>query len=191
MHTEAVALSLVAFAVAVTLGVQARRSLEPARAELAKIGAASGEISSFRDAFKAATPEQDLRVARLADSIELAVPRDRRVAVAQQIAARAEALGLQDVRVRFVAPDSAAAPTRPDLSRTSVAVADYSVAVECTGGLAAVLSLVSELPPSVALQRLVGEEAGGRTRYRLNLAVFEAVSAPAVGMAGTEAVPHG
>jgi hypothetical protein len=110
------------------------------------------------------------------DSLSVALPRDQRVSLAQQIADRAERTGLSDVRVRFALPDSAAAPDRPDLMGTGVAVADYTLAVECTGGFAAMLSLVNQLPPSVAVQRITAARMKSGVQYHLILAVFEAAA---------------
>jgi len=182
-HAEAIGVLALAIVVALMLGIRARRALVPAQDELAKVSAASTEISTFRSSFRTSTPEQDIHVAQLADSLGVAVARNDRVSIAQAIAATAEALGLDQVRVRFAAADTAAAPTRPDVSRISIGVADYSVAVECTGALDAVLSLVNQLPASVALQRLTGAQVNGRTRYNIALAVFESANAPGVASA--------
>ena len=77
------------------------------------------------------------------------------------------------MRVKFAAPDSAAAPDKPDLFASTVAVADYGVSIECEGGFAALLSFVGQLPPSVALQRIsvVHDKAG--SHFHVMLAVFE------------------
>lgn len=186
VQSEALGLSLLALIVFVTLGLRARTQGEPLRAEQAKLEAASAEIAGFRAAFKSAAPEQDLRIAQLADSLSVAVPREERVALAQQIAAEADAVGLSGVRVRFAAVDSAAAPQRPDLVRAPVGIADYAISVECYGGFSSVLSLVNRLPASVALQRIVGTDVNGRSRFQIALAVFEASSAPTVGTANGE-----
>jgi hypothetical protein len=173
LPSEIVGVALLAVGVFVSLGVAARRRIEPVRAELTKLTAATAEVSEFRGAFRTSTPAQDARVQNLPDSFAIALSRDQRVSLAEQIAARAERAGLSDVRVKFALPDSAATPERPDLLRTSVGVADYTLSVECTGGFAAVLSLVNHLPPSVALQRVVGARMKGGGQYRLILAVFE------------------
>ena len=65
-------------------------------------------------------------------------------------------------------------PRRPELTTRSIVVADYTLALECDGTLAAVLSLLGQLPPSVALERLGAVRARGATQYRLTFAVFEA-----------------
>ena len=185
VHSEALGVSLLALIVFVVLGIQARRALQPVRADLTRLGLASSEITSFRSAFKASTPEQEMRVRQLAESLSVVIPRDYRVALAQQIAARAESLGLGDVRVRFAPLDTAAPPPRPDLSGSTVAVADYSLSVDCSGGYAAVLSLIKLLPSSVALQQIVGDTAGGHTQFHLALAVFESANMSAPAPAGS------
>jgi len=60
----------------------------------------------------------------------------------------------------------------------TVSVADYSLSIECSGGFAAVLTLVNSLPSSVALQRLTGASAKAVTKFRLTLAVFESGDTP-------------
>jgi hypothetical protein len=186
VQSEVLGLSLLALVVFVTIGLRARKQGEPLRAEQTRLQAASTEIAGFRTAFKSASPEQDLRITQLADSLSVAVPREQRVALAQQIAAEADNAGLSDVRVRFATADSAAAPERPDLVRAPVGVADYSIAVECYGGFSSVLSLINRLPASVAVQRIVGTDVNGRARFQIALAVFEASAAPTVGSANGE-----
>jgi hypothetical protein len=188
VQSEALGVAVLGLVVFTALGLRARQQGEPLRAELAKLQAASAEVSTFRASFTASTPEQDSRITQLSDSLSIAVVRDQRVGLAQRIAAEADAVGLSDVRVRFAAPDSAAAPVRPDLVRNPVSVADYSIAVECYGSFATVLSLVNRLPASVALQRVVGTNINGRARFQIVLAVFEASPAATIGAVGGEVV---
>jgi hypothetical protein len=172
--SEVIAVSLLAIIVYVSIGISARRRTEPVHAEIIKLSSAVAEVSRFRAAFRPSTPEQDVRMLNVPDSLSVALPRDRRVSLAQQIAEHAERAGLSDVRVRFALPDSAAAPDRPDLVGTSVAVADYTLSVECTGDFAAMLSLVNRLPLSVAVQRITANRTKRGAQYLLILAVFEA-----------------
>lgn len=177
--SEVVGVALLAIVVYVTIGISARRRAEPVRVENTKLSSAVAEVSQFRAAFRPSSPEQDVRMLNVPDSLSIALPRDQRVSLAQQIAARAERAGLSGVRVRFALPDSAAAPDRPDLMGTSVAVADYALTVECTGGFAAMLSLVNQLPPSVAVQRITASRTKTGAQYHLILAVFEAAAGAA------------
>lgn len=171
--SEVIGVALFAIIVYVSIGVSARRRSQPVRAEITKLSSAVAEVSQFRGAFRPSTPEQDVRT-YVPDSLSVALPRDQRVSLAQQIADRAERAGLSEVRVKFALPDSAAAPDRPDLMGTSVSVADYTLTVECTGGFAAMLSLVNQLPPSVAVQRITASRTKGGAQYQVILAVFEA-----------------
>lgn len=171
---EVVGVSLLAIVVYVSIGISARRRTAPIRPEVAKLNSAVAEVSQFRAAFKPSSPEQDVRMLNVPDSLSVALPRDQRVSLAQQIAERAERAGLSDVRVKFVLPDSAAAPDRPDLMSTSVTVADYTMSVECNGGFAEMLSLINHLPPSLAVQRITANRTKTGTQYHLILAVFEA-----------------
>jgi hypothetical protein len=177
--SEVIGVALLAIIVYVSLGIVARRRIEPVRAEITKLGSAVAEVSQFRTAFKPSTPEQDVRMLNVPDSLSVALPRDQRVSLAQQIADRAERAGLIDLRVRFTLPDSAAAPDRPDLMSASVAVADYTLSVDCTGDFAAMLSLINHLPPSVAVQRITANRTKGGTQYHLILAVFEVAASGA------------
>jgi hypothetical protein len=178
LPSEVIGVALLAVIVYVSLGMMARRRIAPARAELVRLEAAMAEISQFRGAFRPSTPEQSLRISSVPDSLAVALSREQRVSLAQQIADRAERAGLTDVRVRFTSPDSAAVPERPNLVSTSVGVADYTLSIECAGDFAAMLSLVNRLPPSVAVQRLTASRVKtGGANYHLILAVFEAAGA--------------
>ena len=173
VQAECIGLALFGTVVFVTLGIAARRRMEPARAEVTRQTSALSEITAFRAAFRPSTPERDSRIGQLPDSLRVAVSRETRVSLAEQIATRAERAGLSDVRVRFALPDSAAAPNRPDLMSTAIGIADYTLAVDCSGGFAAMLSLVNHLPPAVALQRMTAIRTKVGAQYRLILAVFE------------------
>jgi len=183
VHAEAVGVALLATVVFLALGMRARRALGPLRAEATRLSMTASEITRFRASFAPAPRAQDLRLDQRGDSLGVSVSRDERVSLAQQVAAHAEALGLANVRVRFAPRDTGVAPARPELTAVTVAVADYSLSVDCDGGLAAVLSLVNELPASVALQRITAAKVRGTTRYRLTFAVFESAGT-AVGGAG-------
>ncbi len=68
-----------------------------------------------------------------------------------------------------------------------VNVADYAVSFDCAGSFGAVLSLVSSLPSSVALQRMTVSRGGNGigTQFHLTLAVFETpAGAPVAAQAG-------
>lgn len=166
----------VAFIGFVVVGLRLRHSAELVRLEAGRLSATETELTRFRAAFSPSSAEYDLRLSQLADSLGIAIARDHRVALAQQVAARAEALGLSAVRVRFAPVDSAAVPRPPELATRSIAIADYALALECDGTLAAVLSLLGQLPPSVPLERLGAVRARGATQYRLAFAVFESSS---------------
>ena len=174
-RTQSECLGVAMFAVIAftMLGIGARRRVGPARTEQAKIEAVSSEIASFRASFSPDRPERAAAASSLPDSLTVAVTRDARVALAERVASRAELVGLFDVRVRFAPLDSAPPPTRPDIANPAVAVADYTIAIDCAGSFASVLSLVSHLPPSVALQRLIAVRDKAGPHFRLTLAVFE------------------
>ncbi len=167
------AVALAAVAALGVIGVKAERALGAARADLA---AAQGEVRSleaFRRAFRVGpTERQQLSVQ--SDSLSVLVARDARVALAEELAARAERLGLTGVRVRFVPADTAGSPPHPDFVQTPARNADYAISVDCTGGFASELSLVLGLPSSVSLQRLTAERGRTGTQFHLTLAVFEA-----------------
>jgi hypothetical protein len=178
LQAEAVGVAVLALVVFVGLGIRVRQQLAPARLEASRLSAAAAEVASFRSSFDGASPERDLRLGQIADSLGISVAREYRVALAQDIAARAEALGLKDVRVRIAPSDTGAPPPKPELIRTPVTLAEYSLTVECDGDLASMLSLVNQLPAAVAVQRLVGLSDRTHARYKLWLAVFEGPSSP-------------
>jgi hypothetical protein len=187
-----VAIALGVLIVSIAGGAAARRRIAPVEIQRNRLRSTEHDIRTFRSAFRQASLEE--KAFRFADSLAVSVPRDARFSVAQRLAQRAEQLGLSDVRVRFVATDSAEAPAGPavpgvpEISGAHIAVADYAIAVDCRGALTTLLSLVNSLPASVALQRLGADRApiGGAVEYHLALAVFESspdttVTRPAVG----------
>jgi hypothetical protein len=169
----AIAIAFGVIVVSIAAGVMARNRVAAAGIQRNRLKSIAGDVTTFRSAFKQASLEE--RAFRFPDSLAVAVSRDARFSVAQQLAQRAEQLGLTDVRVRFAPADSLEAPPVPELSEARIAVADYVLAVECRGELAAFLSLVNRLPPSVALQQLGAQRdpASHVVDYHLALAVFE------------------
>lgn len=173
-HAEIIGVSLFALIVFVMLGAAARRKVSAARADVTSVTATEREISSFRSAFKASSAPEPVA---LPDSFAIAVPRVERVSLAGNLASRAELAGLSNVRVKFTAPDSAAAPEKPDLFASTVAVADYGLSVDGDGGFAQALSFVNQLPPSVAVQRITAVHDKGGSHFHVMLAVFETAEA--------------
>jgi hypothetical protein len=167
--------SIIALLVFVAVGVRVRRAAEPLRAETTRLSAAAAELSEFRAAFVPSTPEGELRLSLLADSLGGAVARDDRMALAQRVAASAEALGLTRVRVRFTPADSITTPAR-SLMNIRTKVADYSLAIDAVGSFSTVLELLGQLPTSIVLERLAAVRALPATQYRLSFAILEATS---------------
>src|SRR5262249_18749510 len=138
------------------------------------------DATTFRAEFKQASLDE--RAFRFPDSLAVAVSRDERFSIAQRVAQRAERLGLTDVRVRFATADSTGAdsterPAAPELGSSRAVGAVFSLRAGRRGDLAAFLSLVNQLAPSVALQRLEAERgAAGDVDYHLALAVFESTA---------------
>ncbi len=174
LRSEVLGVALLALFVFVGLGLAARRRLLPIRTDISTLRVVETEISTFRSAFQPLTPQEDAD-ARLPDDLQVGVAHDLRVSLAEQLASGAERRGLSGVRVRFAGPDSAAPPAKPDMTNRAVALADYSLALECSGSFGAVLSLINQLPPSIALQRLVAIRTKSGTQYSLTFAVFETV----------------
>ncbi len=175
-QTALIAASAGAMFAFTTIGVRMRRSVEPVRREAARLSAQAAEIAQFRAAFVPSPPEHQRRLSELVDSLGVATARDNRVALAQQVAARAEALGVSGVRVWFTPLDSATSPQRPAPSSTTIAVADYALTLDGNGSLEAVLLLLRQLPPSVALERLGAVKGRAAAQYRLTFAVFESTA---------------
>ena len=166
------AASVVAFVAFIDLGFAARRRTAATAAEITQLASIRSEVSNFRSAFRASAAD-DARLFAVDDTTTISTTRDLRVSLAEHVASKAERLGLASVRVRFTPPDSAAAPPSPDLMRSSVAVADYTLTVDAAGSLADVLALVDQLPSSVALQRLTATRSKHGAEYHLVLAVLE------------------
>jgi len=162
--------SAIAFVGFIGLGITARRRATAASVELARLASIRSEVSNFRAAFRASRADEAWL---LSDTTAVSTTRDLRVSLAEEVAARAERAGLASVRVRFTQPDSAAEPPRPDLIRSSIAVANYTITVDAAGSLGAVLLLVNQLPSSVAVQRLTATRAKNGAEYHLVLAVLE------------------
>jgi hypothetical protein len=81
-------------------------------------------------------------------------------------------MGLSGVRVRFTPADSASLPQHP----ATFSAANYALSLDANGSLEDVLSLLGQLPSSVALERLEAARVRGTTQYRLSFAVFEATA---------------
>jgi hypothetical protein len=178
VQMEAIGLAAFASVVALTLGVKVQQRLPAARAELARSTVQLSEISDFRRAFQPAAASEDAREAGLADSLHLALPRDLRLTLAEQIASLAEGSGLRDVRVRLTPADSGAGKARPELADGSVTLADYTLSVDCLGSLGSVLSLAARLPASTAVEYMAGTRTkGDQVGYHLTLVVFETPAA--------------
>lgn len=164
--------SVAAFLAFVAVGVAARRHASASRVEIRQLASIRSEVSNFRTAFRA-SPTDDARLLSVDDTMTVSTTRDLRVSIAGQVASRAEDVGLASVRVRFTQPDSTAAPPHPDLIRSSITVADYTMTVDAAGSLGAMLSLIDQLPPSVAVQRLTATRTKNGAEYHLVLAVLE------------------
>jgi len=170
VQSAVIGVSIVAVVLFVAIGVRLRHAAEPLRLETTRLGATASELSAFRAAFVKSSPESDVRLSQLADSLGAAIARDNRVALAQQVAARAEAMGLTGVRVRFTPADSVSLPQHPAF----FSAASYALGLDANGSLEDVLSLLGQLPSSVALERLEAARARGTTQFRLSFAVVEA-----------------
>jgi hypothetical protein len=169
---EAMGVAALAIVASAIVGVAAQRQRSSLTLELNRLRADSSEVANFRAAFRPAT----LEPTTLPDSMATSVDRAERVTLAQDIATAAEGAGLRDVRVRFGGADSSgsAPPPLPQVTADPPTVASYTLVLECSGGLGAVLSVVTHLPPSIALERLsaVGDKGNGAS-YLLAFAVLE------------------
>jgi hypothetical protein len=172
VQSEAVGIAVLAIVISLVLGTSARRQGTPLRMERDRLHAAQREVTTFRAAFKPTVPGEE--AARLPDTLAVGVLRDSRISLAQRIAQQAERGGLRDVRVKFAAADTTSPPPAPQMFGTSISLAPYTLVVEGDGGFATALSLIKQLPPAVALQRMsVNRLVDGAVHYTLVLAVFE------------------
>lgn len=171
-QSEAIGVAVLAILASLIVGTAAKRAAAPSVAERTRLRVVGQEIADFRRAFQTSTPEQD--AIRLPDSLSVTVDHDARLSVAQRMAQRAEGSGMRDVRVRFATADSAALPPIPEIAGGAAQPAPYAITLDATGGFAAVLSFVKQLPPSVTLQRLSAVRSPkNEVQYHLTLVVFE------------------
>lgn len=171
-QSEVAGVALLALVVALLVGGAAKRARQPLDQERARLASSEQEIASFRSAFQPATLEES--AVRLPDSLAIGVVREDRFTLAQQVAQRAEQIGLRGVRVRFAPPEAGVAAP-PIAAGGKVTVADYAVVLDLTGSYANVLTLVKRLPPSVALQSISATHGDkGTPAYHVVLTVFEA-----------------
>lgn len=144
------------------------------RAALRDVRASLAAIQAWRGDFRAAAPAESLTWRRATvEAQELGVAGDERLALTQAIARTAEAAGLRDVRVRAVPPDTTGAEARLSSEGVLRQPAPFGLLVECRGSLQAVVTLLGQLPPSVAATSIELVRQDGRARHRLMLAVYE------------------
>lgn len=186
MHALLVVVSFVVLVGSVGVGLRARKRLDPMRLTDGRLHQTEAEIANFRAAFKPSTPDEEVRLVA-ADTLPVAVPHDMRMSLAGQLASGAQAAGLTNVRVRFAGADSAAAtPPLPEFVTRTVAVGDYTIAIDCGGSFAQVMSFVNHLPAATALQRITAARApeNSGVQYHLIFAVYEGGASSSAGPGG-------
>jgi len=77
------------------------------------------------------------------------------------------------VRVLIEAPDTVGLQQRFSAEGVQSKPAPYSLRVECSGDLGAVIAFLGQLPPSVSPTRLSLVRQDGRGPHRISLAVYE------------------
>lgn len=180
VQAEACGVALLLFAASILVGVAAKRRAAPVALDLARATSQLAEIGAFRGAFRPSSPAEDARQAAVFDSLSIGTPHDLRMSLIEDVATIAEDAGLRNVRVTFAGADSAAPAPRPELSGVDVAnvkVADYTIALECTGAFGAMLTAIRALPRTVAVEQIVAQRAATGEGYRVVLAVYESAKA--------------
>ena len=170
---ERVTLSVLTMLVALVLGGAARRRLDPMQRQVRDLRNAMQTISVFQSSYRPLSPEQESRLAHVADSLDLGSPAGMRLPVAEAVTRVAELAGLRQVRVRFAAPDSAFIPPRGAGDAAHLTPAGYVVALDGDGAFADVVRALNTLPRFVSVVRLTATNERAAVHYHIVLAVYE------------------
>lgn len=167
------AFSVVIVGASLWVGWKARSATTALSARSQVWASAANQIATVRQQFQAPTAQESAAIiAESSRSGVLGVPDSEKLTLVDAVGRLAEACGLSNVRATPVTPtDSLFVPPRQVGSRTYPA-ADYQVSLTATGSFAGVVQLVSTLPPSVTVSRLLGTRQGQVTEYELLLSVY-------------------
>jgi hypothetical protein len=170
LSAAAAAVLLAWTAVSITrTGNAHREALREARATLAA-------FEGWRRGYRPPEAAESLAWRRTRMEVqELGIAGDERLALTQAISRAAEAAGLRDVRVRVAPADTTGSEARLSTEGVRRQPAPFGLLVECRGNLQAVVNLLGQLPPSVAVTslELMRQDGGRPARHRLVLAVYE------------------
>jgi len=167
----AAAVAVAAFAFA---GVRAWRVDKARQQELQRAESALASFSELRRRYVPAVAAESIAWRRaMLEVQELGVGTADRLALTQRLTRSAEDAGLTGVRVHVEAPDTVGRDARLTTEGVQSKPAQYSLRVECSGGLESVIAFLGQLPPSVAPTRLNLVRQDGRGPHRISLAVYE------------------
>src|SRR5438067_718900 len=113
LRTNAATLEQIALAAALGIGgwlvgTAAQKQVPSLRMERISLEAANQQIAQFRAGFRPSDPRETARWQKVRDSLQVIAAKGMRLQMAQSVAKAAEDASLDDVRVTFDQPDSAA-----------------------------------------------------------------------------------
>jgi hypothetical protein len=167
------AFATVLLGAAIWVGAKARDATAALTARRQAWASAANQVATVRQQFQAPTAQESAAIiSESSRSGVLGVPSSEKLTLVDAVGRLAEACGLTNVRATPVKTiDSLFVPPRQIGTRTLPAE-DYQVTLSATGSFAGVVQLVSTLPPSVTVSRLVGARQGQGTTYELLLSVY-------------------
>ncbi len=168
-------LTLLALALALWVGIPARRQAALLKAEAERLERIVKASESWASGFQPASSEETLAWQNTGFEIQKlgATPSDR-LTIAQVIARRAEDVGFRGVRVNFTAgADSASQSSPRQVGGRLFRPAQYGIVVEAHGSLNQASALIGVLPNAVVVRSVVTKRSGNDVTSTFSLAVYE------------------
>ncbi len=168
-------LTLLALALALWVGIPARRQAALLKAEAERLERIVKASESWASGFQPASSEETLAWQNTGFEVQKlgAAPSDR-LTLAQVIARRAEDVGFRGVRVNFAAgADSASQSSPRQVGGRLFRPAQYGIVVEAHGSLNQASALIGVLPNAVVVRNVVTRRSGNDVKSIFSLAVYE------------------
>jgi len=168
-------LTLLALALALWVGIPARRQAALLKAEAGRLERIVKASESWVAGFQPASNEETLAWQNTGFEVQKlgATPSDR-LTLAQVIARRAEDVGFRGVRVNFAAgADSASQSSPRQVGGRLFRPAQYGIVVEAHGSLNQASALIGVLPNAVVVRSVTTKRSGNDVTSIFSLAVYE------------------
>ena len=168
-------LTLLALALALWVGIPARRQAALLKAEAGRLERIVKASESWVAGFQPASSEETLAWQNTGFEVQKlgATPSDR-LTLAQVIARRAEDVGFRGVRVNFAAgADSASQSSPRQVGGRLFRPAQYGIVVEAHGSLNQASALIGVLPNAVVVRSVATKRSGNDVTSIFSLAVYE------------------